>query len=60
MLNFNLTKDDIGYLRLIIDIQSMDEDKKAAKASIYSDKNIKTKYSIYEPDMNSYTENSHN
>lgn len=56
MLNFNLSKDDIGYLRLIIDIQSCDDVKKSMKASIYSDKNIKSNFSIFEEKLNNFNE----
>lgn len=55
MLNFNLTKDDIGYLRLIIDIQSCEE-KKNGKTSIYSDKNLPTNYALYDTELNNFNE----
>jgi hypothetical protein len=58
MLNFNLTKDDIGYLRLLIDIESCEDDKKTSKNSIYSDSNNISKYSIFDNSGNKTIENS--
>jgi hypothetical protein len=57
MLNFNLTKDDIGYLRLLIDIQSCEDEKKSAVRSVYSDSDNISKYSIYGASIKSSSEN---
>ncbi len=58
MLNFNLSKDDIGYLRLLIDIQSCDEEKNSSQSSIYTDNNNASKYSIYDSQINKLRENN--
>lgn len=48
MLNFNLTKKDIGYLRLLIDIQSCEDEKRTSKSSIYADSDTLSNYSVYD------------
>jgi hypothetical protein len=53
MLNFNLSKNDIGYLRLLIDIESCDNVKKHKKGNEREESQIK--YFIY---GNSITDDS--
>ena len=47
MLNFNLTKNDIAYLRLLLDIESYDDDKKNTQKTVFSTQSSDLK-SVYD------------
>jgi hypothetical protein len=47
MMNFNLTKNDIAYLRLLLAIQLCENKKKNRRKTAYFDKNNILKYFIY-------------
>ncbi len=57
MLNFNLTKNEIGYLRLLIDIQSCDDEKKSTRHNDSSDSDMPP-YARYDNIFNKSIKNS--